>query len=101
MYKIYIDVPDNFSYDWQNSMGGVTGDIVLKKQLNADIKFICNRLAGISEGDCHSVTFNDEKEAVFWLLKNNFKQLNNEVVEGYIIKRDKIKKPFDKTLFTR
>lgn len=78
MYTIYIDIPDDFDYDFTKSVS---------RQLNANAKFICNNLGKISEGDTYSVTFNNEQEAIVWLLKNSFKQVYKVKVEEYLLKK--------------
>lgn len=81
MHTIYIDVPYEFVVDW---IANASVDVSLSKQLDANIKFVCNNISGICDGDCYAVTFNDDKEALVWLIKNNFKLIGQDKVELYL-----------------
>ena len=78
----YIDVPNDYKYVYRD--GDRYGPDVLTREYGVPIRFICNSLAKISDGDVHAVIVNNVGEELFFLLKNDFKKVNTQVVQNYL-----------------
>lgn len=81
MHIFYIEVPNNYKYDW--SIAKSPTDI-LRVETGALVEFICNSHARISEGDVYQVGVDSEKDEVFFILKTGFSKMKTEVVTEYL-----------------
>ena len=82
---IYIDVPADGTYQYDWSLGPNAHTVVRKQEnINGSVKFICNRIAKMSNGDIYELIFNDPRELTVFLLKSKFKLVNSNIVQKYI-----------------
>ena len=87
MNTIYIDVPSNlftgYQYNWTLSK---KAEEVLQMQENIDavVKFVCNNIYKVSDGDVYSLTFSTPEDVTLYLVKNKFALVDEDKVIRYI-----------------
>lgn len=88
---IYIDVPHSFELDWQlipksQQENPFAAQHVMTVVTGHKTHFIRNSGAKLSEGDLYRVSFETEQDKTFFILKTQFKVVNKQVVDDYLIK---------------
>jgi hypothetical protein len=86
MNKIYIDVPSNFytgyKYDWRLSRKAEEV-LRIQEEIAGDVKFVCNNVTGISNGDVYALTFETPEDLTYYLVKNKFDLIDKDKVDRY------------------
>ena len=95
MNTVYIDVDNGvvsgYKYDW--SLGSKAAEVIrLQEGIDGTVKFVCNSLAKISEGDAYAVTFNKAEDLTYFVLKGKFDLISAEKAEEYITTHDRQRK---------
>ena len=89
---VYIDVPYEFNLDWSlitnPDMPSLQADQVMTVVNGHTTEFVRNSGAGLSAGDLYRVSFKQQEDEVFFLLKTPFKIVNKQVVDDYLIKEE-------------
>jgi hypothetical protein len=84
MHIFYVEVPNNYKYDWSISKSPTE---ILRVETGTLIEFVCNSHARISDGDVYQVGVETEKDELFFLLKTGFSKMKTEVVQEYLQSR--------------
>lgn len=90
---VYIDVPHSFDLDWDLISASArqsnhAADHVMTVVTGYPTTFIRNSGAKLSQGDVYRVSFNEQEDETFFILKTPFKIVNKQVVDDYLIKEE-------------
>lgn len=88
-HYIYIDVPHEFELDWDLVPYSQQEDLhpaehVMTVVTGHPTKFIRNSFAKLSGGDLYRVSFKNEKDQLFFILKTPFKIVNKHLVDDFL-----------------
>lgn len=88
-HYVYVDVPDEFEIDWsilpaeyRDKVGAA--DYLMTLKIGYPAEFIRNNLAKLSDGDLYKVSFDNEEDELFFILKSQFKLVNKQVVDDFL-----------------
>jgi hypothetical protein len=82
MYPVYIDHPHGLD-DYTFLPGEKTGDDVVSRKLGLRVKFVCNSHAKISCGDIYEILFDNEEDALAFILRCEYSLIDKSKIKEY------------------